>query len=189
MFRIALLVVSAFFSLFAAQADDKKMDLGPAVGSAIPHQLDSVDSEGKARSFENLVGDKGATVVFYRSAKWCPFCQKQLIGLKDIAKQAEDMGYPLVGVSYDEPKILSRFIKRRGLNYTLVSDKDSVIIDAFGIRNEDFKEGHYAYGVPHPLIAIVDKNGVIKAKLYEEGYKNRPQHEAILEALKEVSMK
>ena len=39
------------------------------------------------------------------------------------------------------------------------------------------------YGVPRPIIFILDRNGMIKAKLHEDTYKKRPPVELVIEAL------
>jgi hypothetical protein len=41
--------------------------------------------------------------------------------------------------------------------------------------------------VPRPIIFIVDKAGVIKAKLYEESFKVRPPLSLVLEKLDELN--
>lgn len=181
-FTATLLGLFAFSPLFA----DAPENIGPAVGSVIPHDLALKDASGTPRSFDELVGDNGMILVFFRSAKWCPYCQKQLIELNKSAKAFEDAGYPLVGLSYDMTTVLERFTARRSIDFALLSDQDSAAIDAFGIRNTSYKMGHFAHGVPYPLIAIIGKDGVLHAKLHEASYKKRPQVEAINEALQRV---
>lgn len=158
-------------------------DLGPAVGTAIPHDLSSVDTSGANQNFNTVKGEKGAVVVFFRSADWCPFCQRQLIKLEKIAKDIEKNGYELVAISHDTPKILAKFAKRRKISYTLLSDKNSAIISAFGILNEAYKEGDRKYGIPHPIVFIINKQGTIEQKFFRESYRERPENEVILEAV------
>lgn len=179
---------SLLFILLATLTTSAEIaDLGPALGSKIPHELAVKDDQGNDQSFDKLVGEKGAVLVFYRSAKWCPFCQRQLIKLnKSAAESANALGYNLVGISYDSIASLNKFKIKHDISYPLLSDEGSKIIDAFGIRNEKHKEGHYAYGIPHPIIVVTDKNGIIKAKLHEEGYKNRPEVEVLLETLENL---
>lgn len=181
-----LIGLMAFLGLTAGAHAADLSDLGPAIGTKIPHDLSSVDHMGTPQNFDSVKGENGAILIFFRSAKWCPYCQKQLISVEDLTQEVQAKGYNLVGISYDDPKVLAKFKKRRKISYPLLSDGESEIIDAFGIRNEKHKDGHYAYGVPHPLVAIVDANGVIRAKLFEQSYKNRPQTEAILQAMSSV---
>ena len=83
--------------------------------------------------------------------------------------------------------MLSTFAAKYNVTYKMMSDKGSAMIDAFGIRDPQYKEGSRAYGVPKPAIYIVDKSGVVRAKLAEEGYKIRPPAEAIVAAVDGLS--
>lgn len=159
-------------------------DLGPDVGTTIPHMLNVKDQFGENRSFKSLAGEKGLVIAFVRSADWCPYCKKQLIDLEKEARTAiQAKGYELVSVSYDPVKKLSDFADLKGIKYPMLSDEGSAIIKAFDILNEKYEPGDWAYGIPHPVVFITNTEGVITSKLYEDGYKKRPQTEAILAAL------
>jgi peroxiredoxin len=65
-----------------------------------------------------------------------------------------------------------------------LSDPDSKIIDAYHIRN-DAAQGK-AEGVPNPGTFLVDREGVIRAKLFLDGYRDRHTTEGLLKAAKAV---
>jgi hypothetical protein len=44
-------------------------DYGPEVGAKMPG-FDLQDQDGKVRNLGNLLGPKGAVILFYRSADW-----------------------------------------------------------------------------------------------------------------------
>ena len=48
---------------------DSNMKTGPAVGESIP-DFEAADQNGKSTSFQDIVGPKGAVILFYRSADW-----------------------------------------------------------------------------------------------------------------------
>lgn len=158
------------------------INIGPPLGSKVP-DLSVVDSSGATRNLASVSGIKGTVLVFFRSADWCPFCQVQLMSLKDVVEPLNTRGYRLVAISYDNSQVLAGFSKKRKINYTLLSDVGSKTIDAFGIRNPEIKPGSSAYGVPLPAIFIVSPAGVILDKLAVGGYRERPENEAILEAI------
>lgn len=158
-------------------------DLGPAVGSKVPTIGMPQDETGKPRALETLAGEKGTVLFFFRSAAWCPYCQLQLMdlnsGVADLAKR----GYRLAGISYEPPAVDAEFIQKRGLKYPLLSDPKSEIIDSYKLRDPQYKKGSRAYGVPQPVIFILDKDGVVKAKLYEDTYTKRPPVKLVLETI------
>ncbi len=143
------------------------------------------DQTGTPRALNSLMGEKGLVLLFFRSAAWCPFCQAQMMDLNTGVAGMERRGYKLAGISYDKPDVLKTFIERRMLTYPLLSDPKSEVIDRYKLRDPQYPQGDFAYGVPRPIIFILDKNGVIKAKLYEETYTKRPPATLVIETLGE----
>ncbi|MEP7211298.1 MAG: peroxiredoxin family protein [Alphaproteobacteria bacterium] len=161
------------------------LDVGPAVGAQIP-TFHARDADAKPVEWKDVAGPKGTVLVFFRSAKWCPFCQAQLIALRDAAAPLTQRGYKLVAISYDAPEVLTDFAKRRDIPYTLLSDKGSVMIDAFKLRDPQYPADSMAFGVPQPSIFVISPQGVVQAKLAEEGYKNRPPVDTVIGAVDKV---
>jgi peroxiredoxin len=114
-------------------------------------------------------------------------CQAQLMDLNTAVAGIERRGYKLAGISYDSPEIFKTFIERRKITYTLLSDPKSEIIDRYKLRDPRYPPGDLAYGVPRPIIFILDRNGAIKAKLYEDTYTKRPPATLVIETLDKVA--
>ncbi len=185
----AMTVFGLLLPGFSAQAvesptaHDIALARGPAIGSKIPTALALTDQTGKARNFDNLKGENGLVLLFFRSARWCPYCKRQLADINAHADEITRRGFGLAALSYDSVKTLNRYSVDNEISYPLLSDHGSETIDAFGLRNEKFGKMHFAYGVPHPMIFVIAPDRTITAKLAEEGYKNRPTISAILDAL------
>ncbi len=101
----------------------------------------------------------------------------------DLAK-IQANGAQLVAISYDSSEILKRFATKKSITYPLLSDTGSKTIDSYGIRNKD-ATGRTS-GIPYPGTYIIGTAGIIRAKLFLEGYKERASTEAILHALQGV---
>ncbi len=84
-------------------------------------------------------------------------------------------------MSYDSPETLADFKAAKELPYGLYSDTGSAAIDAYHLRNPDVPAGSRYDGIPHPAIIFIAADGTVKAVMREEGYKDRPPVEAILE--------
>ncbi len=186
-FLTLLLIAFTFISASAFAADEKTMEVEVKVKAqaqySLPTNLELPDHRGKTRSFEDMTGENGLVIVFFRSAEWCPYCQVQLLELQMNKERFDELGYNLVGVSYDNLHVLDLFYTRKNLDFPLLGDPKSKTIRAFGILNEEHKEGSFAYGVPHPTIYIVDKNKQVLKTLSEEGYKKRPEIDDIIAAI------
>ena len=76
------------------------------------------------------------------------------------------------------------FSSENGLFYELLSDEGGETVSRLGIRNEDFEEGSFAYGVANPGIMLVDSDGKIVLKRAEEKYSERPDFDELVKAVK-----
>lgn len=127
-----------------------------------------------------LLLQKGAVVVvFYRSADWCPYCKQQLVDLQRNLKEIEAGGTQLVGISYDSVPILKRFANQR-ISFPLLSDSGSKTIDAYNIRDKGVDDG-----VSRHATFIIDKQGTVRAKLFQVSYAERPAVDALIKAIKD----
>lgn len=160
---------------------------GPAVGSQFGHRLYLSDQTGRARSIDDLMGSRGVTVVFVRSADWCPFCKRQLVELDQRAAQFDSLGFPLVSVSVDEVPLVKAFHDQAGIGFTMLADPMGKVGEDLGIRDLQYPTGDHAFGVPHPGIFVLARDRTILAKFFEQGYKARPDPDAVLESVRGFS--
>lgn len=84
----------------------------------------------------------------------------------------------IVAVSYDSVDVLKKFADSKDITFPLLSDAGSKTIKAFGIHNKD--------GLPHPGTFLIDQQGVVKAKLFLEGYRKRHDNAALIDAAKKL---
>ena len=85
-------------------------------------------------------------------------------------------------MTYDAARDLAAFGEEREIGYALLSDRGSKTIDALGIRNDQYPEGHPAHGVALPGMLFVDAGGVVRLKRAHENYRTRPPFDELLEA-------
>ena len=79
---------------------------------------------------------------------------------------------------------MKKFAEKSKISFPLLSDPESNTIEAYHILNAAAKGK--AEGVPDPATFIIDRQGVIRAKLFLEGYVNRHTTDALVEAAKAV---
>jgi len=154
-----------------------------AIGDKVPANFTATDIAGKPRTFPSIAGKKGTVLIFFRSAAWCPYCQKQLKEVRALPAELGKRGYSLAAISYDPPATLAAFTAKQEVNYTLLSDAGSRMIDAFGLRDTNYAKDSPAFGVPRATILVIDAEGVVQKKLTADDYKIRPSNEAILAAV------
>ena len=179
--------LGAMISTFAhtAPLQGESIDIGPVVGAHVP-AFAAIDASGAHRSLASLYGRKGLVLVFFRSARWCPYCQRQLMDLRAVQDALAQRGYTLAAISYDKPDALTTFAQKWNIRYTLLSDDGSAMIDAFHLRDPQYKPDSFAFGVPKPSIFVIDRRGIVRAKIAREGYQIRPSNAEILVAADSV---
>ena len=80
--------------------------------------------------------------------------------------------------------MLARFADKRKITFPLLSDPGSKTITAYSVLNTDAKGR--TEGIPFPGTMVIDRNGVIRAKLFLEGYRVRHTSAALIKAVKGI---
>jgi len=165
-------------------------------GDAVPKvTLTTVD--GRPFDLRKAVAKKPTALIFYRGG-WCPFCTRQLSGLRKIAPELRRLGYQILAVSPDRPKHLRESITKVGLDYRLLSDSDMAAARAFGLAFQvdaatlkkyegygiDLEEasGQSHHLLPIPAVFLVNTDGGIRFAFANPDYKVRLKPEALLSA-------
>ena len=65
----------------------------------------------------------------------------------------------------------------------MLSDVNSDIIRVFGLLAENYPQGSFYYGVPHPAIVVLDATGNVSHRFSERHYSTRPDIEDVLAVL------
>jgi peroxiredoxin len=131
------------------------------------------DQDGKVRALGSLLGPKGAVILFYQSADWCPYCKAQLVELEQNRAEFRNLELGIAAISYDSVAVLHNFAERRGIHFPLLSDPDSKVIRQLGILNESMPKDNPFFGVPYPGTFVLDAQGVITAKYFEDDFRER----------------
>ena len=96
----------------------------------------------------------------------------------------EKLGVAIAAMSYDDVAPLTAFAEDQDIGFALLSDSGAAHVNALGIRNEQYAEGHGAYGIAHPGVFFVDAEGVIALKRAVPDYRERPPLDELLGAVK-----
>ena len=104
-------------------------------------------------------------------------------------EQFDGLGINVAGMTYDPVADLKAFHGKVALSYPLLHDEAATHVTALGILNEEYPEGHRAYGIPHPNALLLDADGVVRGKFAIAGYKERPSFEVMLQAASKLVQK
>jgi thioredoxin-dependent peroxiredoxin len=121
------------------------------------------DEGGRPVSLSDLAGQK-VILYFYPEAE-TPGCTTQACDFRDNLNSLKSAGYTVVGISRDAPAKLAKFAQKEGLNFTLLSDPDRVVHEAYGVWGEKSLYGKTVVGVIRSTF-VIDEKGVITMPLY-----------------------
>lgn len=93
--------------------------------------------------------------------------------LERSQRKLREQGFGLAAISYDSIALLENFAARRKITFPLLSDPDSKIIKAFGVLNDKVPQAGMSAGIPYPGTFIVNHEGRVQAKYFEEDYRQR----------------
>ena len=116
-------------------------------------------------------------VYFYPRAD-TPGCTTQACGLRDISKQVDDT--VIIGVSPDKPAALKKFDTKYSLGFTLLSDIDHSVAEAYDVWQEKSNYGKKYMGILRSAF-LVDEKGKIAEAWYKVSPKDTPAN--LLKAL------
>jgi peroxiredoxin len=94
--------------------------------------------------------------------------------------ELRNKGLGVAVITYDSTAILADFSRRRGITFPLLSDQGSATITSYGLLNTTVDSASTNYGVPFPGTFLVDRQGVVTARFFEEAYQERNSVASIL---------
>ena len=161
-FCFVLLAVSFGSGVLLAHSENS----GLQPGAKIP-TFSLKDQDGNSQTLSSLSGPNGLLILFNRSADWCPFCKSQLIDLETARRNYEAKGIHIASITYDSPQVLKAFATRRNIHFSMLSDPDSAIIDAFGVRNHEAEATGVKAGIAVPNYFLIAPDGTVQKRYAE----------------------
>jgi peroxiredoxin Q/BCP len=137
------------------------------------------DENSDKVALADYIGKKQVLVYFYPKAM-TPGCTVQAQGLRDSKSELEQLNTIVFGISPDEPKKLVKFCLRDALNFTLLSDVDHSVADAFGVWGLKKFMGKEYDGI-HRLSFLIGLDGKISHVFNK--FKTKNHHEVVLDVL------
>ena len=156
------------------------------------------DQHGNEIRLKDLLKKGKVVLVFYRG-EWCPYCNKSLQRLEDSLQLIISKGATLIAVSPEKPESIAKTIEKTKAHYSVLHDEELKIMKKYevqfevpentlkryrngGIKIDEIngKNGNY---LPVPATYIIDKEGNITYRFFNQDYKKRPSVKEILDHL------
>ncbi|MFT5838816.1 MAG: peroxiredoxin [Flavobacteriales bacterium] len=187
-------------ALDRTQIADSAQNVTPLlIGQSAPNiTLQTVD--GDPVSLKALTMQKPTVLIFYRGG-WCPYCNSQLTGLKEIENQLDELGYQILAISPETPAQLQEQKLQTKFTVKLLADPDLEAISGFGVGfyvpdkkrttykskwdiNLTSEQSSGKAVLPAPAVFILDTRGKVKFSYVNPDFKIRLSPELLYQAAK-----
>ena len=192
----ALATVLSLFVLLMVSAQEKPEGL---FINSKAFDFKAKDQNGVEVSLKDLRKKGNVVVVFYRGA-WCPYCTRYVKRLQDSLDLIRARGAQLVVITPETDEWVDTTISKTGAQFPIIHDQDMKIANAYKVafRVDERTLGRYknagidllktnqqtkdAY-LPVPAVYIVNTDGAVTVRYFEEDYKKRVSIREILTQL------
>lgn len=180
--------------LIASGAADKALK----VGDKAP-LFTLKDPDGHAVSSADLLAKGPLVLTFYRGV-WCPYCNMELQALQAFLPTLQEAGASLVAISPQIAANSRKSVRTNGLAFPILSDTHNAVAEAFGLRFQmpDYLIELYknlrndlptfnddpSWTLPMPARYVIGQDGVIRYAEVNPDYTQRPEPDAMLDALR-----
>ncbi len=119
------------------------------------------DQNGEMRSLSDYAGKK--VILYFYSKDMTSGCTKQACGFADLYPQFMEQGAVILGVSKDSVESHKKFEEKYGLPFTLLSDTEKTVIQAYDVWKEKKSSGKATMGVVRTTYLIDEAGMIVKA--------------------------
>lgn len=160
------------------------------------------DPDGQPVSSAELLAQGPLVLSFYRGV-WCPYCNMELQALEAALPSFRALGATLLAISPQAASNSRKSQRTNELSFPILSDTHNDVAAAFGIRFtlpdyliEVYKglkndlpafNGDDSWTLPMPARYVIAQDGTIVYAEVNPDYTQRPEPEAMLPALRQLS--
>lgn len=188
-------VIFSFFIVLFAKAQDKPEGLFINSKAA---DFKATDQNGNLISLKEL-RKKGPVVVLFYRGNWCPYCNRELKRLNDSLQLITAKGATLVAITPEGKEGIDSTIAKTGAAFSIISDEGMKIANDYKVSFavDDRTVGRYKNAgidllklnnqkqamLPVPAVYIINRDGTVTFRYFDENYRKRVSVKEILGAL------
>lgn len=150
------------------------------VGDKIPELL-GIDQNGKEIVSKDFRGKK---LILYSYPKAnTSGCTAEACSLQAHKEELAAEGYEIVGVSKDRMELQKKFAEAQGLEFPLIADTDTTLLQQLGCWGEKVACGRRTIGILRTTY-LVNEDGIIEKIFTSKEIKTKIHAEQILEYIR-----
>src|SRR5206468_8287128 len=143
---------------------------------------------------------KGSVVVVFYRGNWCPYCNRFLKHLQDSLELIKAKGAQIVAITPEAAEGIDSTVAHTGASFPIIYDKDMKIANGYKVafQVDDKTLGRYKNAgidllktnnqvkdafLPVPAVYVVNKEGSVTFRYFDEDYRKRVSVKELLKAL------
>jgi len=142
---------------------------------------------------------KGPVVIMFYRGYWCPYCNKALKRMNDSLQLIKDKGATLIAITPEGKQGIDSTVAKTGAAFSIISDEGMKISNNYGVsfKVDERTVGRYKNAgidllalnhqkeasLPVPAVYIINRDGAVTFRYFNEDYRKRISVKEILEAL------
>lgn len=147
------------------------------VGDKIP-EIFGVDQDGKEIKASDYRGRK---IILYTYPKAnTPGCTAEACSLQAHKEELAAAGYAVVGVSKDRVELQKKFADKQGLDFPLIADTETTLLQSIGAWGEKVNYGRRTMGILRTTY-LVNEEGIVEKIFTPKEIKTKIHAEQILD--------
>lgn len=127
------------------------------VGAKAP-EFTLPDQNGEMHSLKDYRGKK--VILYFYPRDNTPGCTKQACGYSERYPAFLEKGVEIIGISKDSVASHKKFEEKQNLKFTILSDKELEVIQAYDVWKEKKNYGKVSMGVVRTTY-LIDEEGII----------------------------
>jgi len=116
------------------------------------------DQNGENHSLSDYVGQK--VILYFYPKDMTSGCSKQACAFGELYPHFREKGAVVIGISKDSVASHKKFEEKYGLPFTILSDTEKNVIQAYDVWKEKKTSGKITMGVVRTTY-LIDENGII----------------------------
>lgn len=158
------------------------------------------DQSGVEISLKELRKKGPVVLVFYRG-NWCPYCNKELKNLQDSLTLLTYKKAQVVAISPEASAGIAETVKKTGAVFPVLYDKEAKVAKAYQVAyevDEKTTTRYKSFGtdllkineqkgapiLPVPAVYIINRDGAITYRYFNEDYRKRPSVAELADQIK-----
>ncbi|MBF0160083.1 MAG: peroxiredoxin [Magnetococcales bacterium] len=129
-------------------------------GMTVP-ELSAQNQHGQQQTLRQLLGHKGGIIYFYPKDN-TPGCTLEANDFQSLQPSFQELGYTVIGISRDSVQSHAGFCSKYGLGFTLLSDQDGSLCQAFGVWQEKTNYGKTSMGIVRTTFVVDGQSVIVK---------------------------